>query len=263
MLTVEQVPHRPIFGISSFMRVEINLNCRLDRYVSESSRVTESYPKLYFMSTTPTTVPSSVQGPVLPPSSSGPANSNVLSSATPTGPPANVPIETYIPNERVLCYHGPLIYEAKVMKVKVFEDNNNVVATVGPHYLVHYKGWKQTSVYKTFACIQSLSFSLLMHHPRCRWDEWVPPSRLLKMTEENLAEQKSLQQKPLPTGHGVGAGRGAGRGGGGAGGPFGGPGSKEAVRGRKEARGTKRGRDEVCTEDLTLMSVFIKRFVVG
>ena len=54
--------------------------------------------------------------------------------------------ETYLPNERVLCYHGPLIYEAKVMKVKVFEDNNIVVPAVGPHYLVHYKGWKQTWV---------------------------------------------------------------------------------------------------------------------
>ena len=67
------------------------------------------------------------------------------------------------------------------------------------------------------------------------------------MTEENLETQKSLQQRlPGATGHGGGAGRGAGRGGGGPGGPgFGGPGSKEAVRGRKEARGTKRGRDEV------------------
>jgi hypothetical protein len=70
------------------------------------------------------------------------------------------------------------------------------------------------------------------------------------MTEENLATQKTLQQNvPGPTGHGSGggAGRGAGRGGGGAGGGagFGGPGSKEATRGRKDARGTKRGRDEV------------------
>jgi len=81
----------------------------------------------------------------------------------------------------------------------------------------------------------------------CRWDEWVPPDRLMKMSEENIAKQKLLQQKgPGPTGHGSGVGRGAGRGGGGGGGGgFGGPGSKEAGRGRKEARGTKRGREEV------------------
>jgi mortality factor 4-like protein 1 len=82
-----------------------------------------------------------------------------------------------------------------------------------------------------------------------RWDEWVPPSRLLKMTEANLATQKTLQQKAQPeTGHGsgAGAGRGAGRGAGLGGGGFGGQGSKEAAtRGRKDVRGTKRGRDEV------------------
>ncbi|KAJ2303608.1 Esa1p-associated factor, partial [Coemansia sp. RSA 2704] len=43
----------------------------------------------------------------------------------------------------------------------------------GPHYFVHYKGWKQT------------------------WDEWVDESRALKFTEENLAKQKALWQAAL------------------------------------------------------------------
>ena len=73
------------------------------------------------------------------------------------------------------------------------------------------------------------------------------------MSEENVAKQKLLQQKtPATTGHGGGVGRGAGRGGGGGGPSFGGPGSKEAARGRKEARGTKRGRDEVYIQDFSL-----------
>jgi len=83
------------------------------------------------MSTTSTTAPSSVPG----------STSNPGPNVTTTANPSN---ETFVPNERVLCYHGPLIYEAKVMKGKVFDDNNNVVSAVGPHYLVHYKGWKQT-----------------------------------------------------------------------------------------------------------------------
>lgn len=47
-------------------------------------------------------------------------------------------------NERVLCYHGPLIYEAKVLKTEMWDETNTKLAGVGPHFLVHYKGWKQT-----------------------------------------------------------------------------------------------------------------------
>ena len=84
------------------------------------------------------------------------------------------------------------------------------------------------------------------HHLLCRWDEWVPPDRLLKLTEANLATQKTLQQGlPGTTGHGSGGvGRGPGRGPGVVG--LGGQGSKEgATSGRKDPRGTKRGREEV------------------
>jgi mortality factor 4-like protein 1 len=48
--------------------------------------------------------------------------------------------------ERVLCYHGPLIYEAKVVKSANFDDTDTPTGTIGPHYFVHYKGWKQTFV---------------------------------------------------------------------------------------------------------------------
>ena len=65
--------------------------------------------------------------------------------------------------ETVLCYHGPLVYEAKV------QDR---VAREGPDsskiklYLVHYQGWNT------------------------HWDEWVPESRVLKHNAENLQLQK-------------------------------------------------------------------------
>ncbi|KAJ3385166.1 Esa1p-associated factor [Lobulomyces angularis] len=68
--------------------------------------------------------------------------------------------------EKILCFHGPLLYEAKVLKKEIWEGKSN--EEDGPHYFVHYQGWKE------------------------KWDEWVPESRGLKMTEENLKKQKDL-----------------------------------------------------------------------
>lgn len=66
-------------------------------------------------------------------------------------------------NEKVLCYHGPLLYEAKIIQVGTDDEKK---------YKVHYKGWKQT------------------------WDEWVPAdNRVLKWNDNNLEEQKMLQQR--------------------------------------------------------------------
>ncbi|KIY49862.1 MRG-domain-containing protein [Fistulina hepatica ATCC 64428] len=84
----------------------------------------------------------------------------------------------YTVKERVLCHHHGLIYEAKVLQVKNFEEPNKISGETGIHYFVHYKGWKQT------------------------WDEWVSPSRLLRFNEENLAKQKAVNSelmKPQPT----------------------------------------------------------------
>ncbi|KAF9458077.1 MRG-domain-containing protein [Collybia nuda] len=81
----------------------------------------------------------------------------------------------FIPNERVLCYHGPLIYEAKVLKATTVDEATTTTGVTGPHYFVHYKGWKQT------------------------WDEWVPGSRVLKYNETNLETQKTLQKTNAPT----------------------------------------------------------------
>ncbi|KAI8878313.1 MRG-domain-containing protein [Backusella circina FSU 941] len=71
----------------------------------------------------------------------------------------------YDEDENVLCYHGPLIYEAKVLERKWMEEGPDFV---GPHYFVHYKGWKKT------------------------WDEWVPESRVLHLNNENIKIQERL-----------------------------------------------------------------------
>ena len=53
---------------------------------------------------------------------------------------------TFTQNERVLCYHGPMIYEAKILKIDNWDETNTKTGTLGPHFFVHYKGWKQTRV---------------------------------------------------------------------------------------------------------------------
>ncbi|GAA5857196.1 hypothetical protein JCM8547_009364 [Rhodosporidiobolus lusitaniae] len=74
----------------------------------------------------------------------------------------------YAENEKVLCFHGPLMYEAKILKAEYWEPGKTKSGQTGPHYFVHYKGWKQT------------------------WDEWVPEDRLNKYNEEGIRKQKML-----------------------------------------------------------------------
>jgi hypothetical protein len=75
--------------------------------------------------------------------------------STPTAPS---PI--FNAQERVLCYHGPLIYEAKVLKTKSSDDTSAANGGPGPRYLVHYKGWKQTYVL-SLSCVLFSPFPLL------------------------------------------------------------------------------------------------------
>ncbi|PVV00120.1 hypothetical protein BB559_000097 [Furculomyces boomerangus] len=75
--------------------------------------------------------------------------------------------------ERVLCFHGPLLYEAKIIETELWDKNDPEKLESGPHYLIHYKGWKRS------------------------WDEWVDDSRILKWSDENLRKQKQLKQAAI------------------------------------------------------------------
>ncbi|XP_035823931.1 protein MRG1 isoform X9 [Zea mays] len=68
-------------------------------------------------------------------------------------------------NERVLAYHGPLLYEAKVQRIENHEDEWR--------YFVHYLGWNKN------------------------WDEWVANDRLLELTEENVRKQQELDKNQV------------------------------------------------------------------
>lgn len=65
--------------------------------------------------------------------------------------------------EKVLCYHGQLIYEAKLLKTQVKDRTVK--------YYIHYAGWSKN------------------------WDEWVGENRVLKYNEVNVQLQKEIQKK--------------------------------------------------------------------
>ncbi|XP_074304236.1 protein MRG1 isoform X2 [Silene latifolia] len=65
--------------------------------------------------------------------------------------------------EKVLAYHGPRIYEAKVQKAEIRKKEWR--------YFVHYLGWNKN------------------------WDEWVGTDRLMKYTDENIQKQQELERK--------------------------------------------------------------------
>ncbi|XP_019076603.1 protein MRG1 isoform X5 [Vitis vinifera] len=70
---------------------------------------------------------------------------------------------TFSEGEKVLAYHGPRIYEAKVQKAEFRKKEWR--------YFVHYLGWNKN------------------------WDEWVGMDRLMKHTEENVLKQQALDKK--------------------------------------------------------------------
>jgi mortality factor 4-like protein 1 len=51
------------------------------------------------------------------------------------------PSPYFSPDEKVLCFHHELLYEAKILDYK-FADNDD--KKKGFLYKVHYKGWKNT-----------------------------------------------------------------------------------------------------------------------
>ncbi|KAL5967252.1 hypothetical protein TSMEX_005019 [Taenia solium] len=64
--------------------------------------------------------------------------------------------------EKVLCFHGPLLYQAKILDVKVEGE--------GYQYFVHYQGWNKN------------------------WDEWVKEERMFKYDAEGLRMQKDVEK---------------------------------------------------------------------
>ncbi|KAJ5273399.1 hypothetical protein N7478_008524 [Penicillium angulare] len=64
----------------------------------------------------------------------------------------------YSTDEKVLCFHHEILYEAKILELR-HKDSSDKKSPF--EYRVHYKGWKNT------------------------WDDWVLEDRLRKWTDEN------------------------------------------------------------------------------
>jgi len=82
-------------------------------------------------------------------------------------------------------------------------ESNTLLGTIGPHYFIHYKGWKQT-----YVLIVSMAISIFANSA-IRWDEWVPEQRLLKLNEAGFAKRRQLMEaqtkknRPPPIGGGA------------------------------------------------------------
>lgn len=48
------------------------------------------------------------------------------------------PKQHYEKDEKVLCFHGELLYEAKILDVEQDTETKSF------RYRIHYKGWKNT-----------------------------------------------------------------------------------------------------------------------
>ncbi|KFQ36215.1 Mortality factor 4-like 1, partial [Mesitornis unicolor] len=104
----------------------------------------------------------------------------------------------FLSGERVLCFHGPLLYEAKCVKVAIKDKQVK--------YFIHYSGWNKnlgtslempeghTSLEKQLQLHFVGNVFGNSHVHLCHWDEWVPESRVLKYVDTNLQKQKELQK---------------------------------------------------------------------
>ncbi|XP_034795140.1 mortality factor 4-like protein 1 isoform X2 [Pongo pygmaeus] len=115
--------------------------------------------------------------------------------------PKQDPKPKFQEGERVLCFHGPLLYEAKCVKVAIKDKQVK--------YFIHYSGWNKKSAVRPRRSEKSLKThedivalfpvpegAPSVHHPllTSSWDEWVPESRVLKYVDTNLQKQRELQK---------------------------------------------------------------------
>nr|XP_058913030.1 mortality factor 4-like protein 1 isoform X3 [Kogia breviceps] len=115
--------------------------------------------------------------------------------------PKQDPKPKFQEGERVLCFHGPLLYEAKCVKVAIKDKQVK--------YFIHYSGWNKKSAVRPRCSEKTLKThedivalfpvpegAPSVHHPllTSSWDEWVPESRVLKYVDTNLQKQRELQK---------------------------------------------------------------------
>ncbi|XP_050436321.1 mortality factor 4-like protein 1 [Adelges cooleyi] len=68
----------------------------------------------------------------------------------------------FVESDSLLCYHGPMLYEAKCLKRRKSTDGK-------AQYFIHYKGWNS------------------------KWEEWVDDDRVLAVNTVNMNKMASLK----------------------------------------------------------------------
>ena len=81
-------------------------------------------------------------------------------------PARNATPQQFRKDEKVLCFHMDMLYEAKVMEVQALPK-----PAEGHRYKVHYKGWKNT------------------------WDDWVLADRIRPFDDEHKELAETLQRQ--------------------------------------------------------------------
>uniref|UniRef100_A0A0E0J2U9 MRG domain-containing protein n=1 Tax=Oryza nivara TaxID=4536 RepID=A0A0E0J2U9_ORYNI len=129
--------------------------------------------------------------------------------------------------ERVLAYHGPLLYEAKVQKSENKEDEWRYHVHYLCHIVVYHHVWVVShlcpygaifflnSIFMNpveglvsiialmlFSCLSALLIQVnsllnMFIFNEYSWDEWVTNDRLLKLTDENIRKQQELEKSQV------------------------------------------------------------------
>uniref|UniRef100_A0A0E0J2V1 MRG domain-containing protein n=1 Tax=Oryza nivara TaxID=4536 RepID=A0A0E0J2V1_ORYNI len=129
--------------------------------------------------------------------------------------------------ERVLAYHGPLLYEAKVQKSENKEDEWRYHVHYLCHIVVYHHVWVVShlcpygaifflnSIFMNpveglvsiialmlFSCLSALLIQVnsllnMFIFNEYSWDEWVTNDRLLKLTDENIRKQQELEKSQM------------------------------------------------------------------
>lgn len=91
--------------------------------------------------------PSSSSSKVRPTNSTAaPSASDVKDSAKTEPQEEEDPAVAALPfavKEWILCYHGRLIYKARVLDRAIFTAKDTPNGTIGPQYFVHYDKWSK------------------------------------------------------------------------------------------------------------------------
>ena len=103
----------------------------------------------------------------------------------------STPELNYAQDEEILCFHGPLVYEAKVSNFTRHLTSKDLEGRALECGRVRRFRRRRP----LFCSLQGLEAGVCARSVLviARWDEWVDETRVMKPTPENLQKQKQIQ----------------------------------------------------------------------